>query len=88
MGKRIGVTKKDFRGRVNILTFIPLRVIVWPNRDYFKLFMTKDPNENENFISISFNDKIEILTEIKQIFDPHLDPYGEELWEIDENIKY
>jgi len=87
LGRRLNIVQKDFRGRVKNTNIVPMRVVVWPNRDYFKLFSTKNP-QDQNFTSISFNDKIEVMSSIKQIFDPYLDPYGEELWEVDENTKY
>ena len=83
LGRRLNIVQKDFRGRVKNTNIAPMRVVVWPNRDLFKLFTTKNPHD-ENFMAITFDDKIEIMSSIKQIFDPFLDPYGEELWEVDE----
>jgi hypothetical protein len=88
LGRRIGIYRKiNLRGTTTNIVIVPLRVIVCPNSNRFKLFVTKNPND-ENFTFLFEDDKIEILTGIKQIFDPHLDPYGEESWDIDENIKY
>lgn len=87
LSRKLNIVQKDFRGRVNNIIIIPMRVVVWPNRNYFKLFSTKNP-QDQNFTAISFNDKIEVMFSVKQIFDPYLDPYGEELWEVNENTKY
>jgi predicted RNA-binding Zn-ribbon protein involved in translation (DUF1610 family) len=85
LGRRIQFTGVNRRGRNDNVVIVPARAIVWANHNYFKLFTTKnlqDPNE----ILLSFNARIEILSSVKQIFHDELDPYGEELWEVQDEL--
>lgn len=84
IGRRIKFDTTDRRGRKNENIMVPARVIVMPNNTYFKLFYTKDIHD-ENFVLLSFISKVEILSSVKQIFHDSLDPYGEELWEVDDD---